>query len=195
MCLPRYTSECSARHFSMLWNCRRYHAVGYGLGKLNIAARLCLLVEARFQKFASDLAIEERFHAAISNSKCRTFGSKVATGGVKCNNRASLRFSMASSSVLPCDATSTSRHWATYHSLSLNITALKSRFIHAYYHNFWQRHFVINPRFAAATRLYTISLSTGSNPARSIIEMISCLLILLRRQNRRRSYGRTRGRR
>jgi len=83
MCLPNDTSECSACDFSMFWNRRRYQAVRYDLGEFNMATSLRNLIEARFQKFASDFAIRDRFHAAISNSKCRTFGSKVATGGVK----------------------------------------------------------------------------------------------------------------
>jgi len=83
MCLPKDTTESSARHFSMFRNRGRYQAARYGLCEFNMAAGLSDLIKARFHKFASDLAIWDRFHAAISNSKCRTLGNTVATGGVK----------------------------------------------------------------------------------------------------------------
>ncbi len=67
----------------MLGKRRRYQAARQGFCELNMAAGLSDLIEARFHKFAPEFAIWDRFHAAISNSKCRTFGRTVAIGGVK----------------------------------------------------------------------------------------------------------------
>ena len=82
----------------------------------------------RFQ-LTFDFAERERLQAATSTSTCRTCGAMVAAGGAKCSSNASLRFSKASASLAPCEATSTSRHCAMNHSPSCQTEALKFRFM------------------------------------------------------------------
>ena len=108
--LSENASKCSARYFSMLWYNRSYQAILDSLGKFNVTAGLTRFIKTSLQKFPPDFAVRSRFHPAMSNSNCLILGGSVATGGVKCKTSASFRFSIASSSVLPCDAMSTSKH-------------------------------------------------------------------------------------
>ena len=136
MRLSENASKGPGRYFSMLWyNCGDQATLD-SFGKFNVTAGLARFVKTSLQEFTPDFAIRSWFHAAMSSSNCLILGGKVATGGVKCRTSASFKFSIASSSVLPCDATSTSRHWAIYQSPSLNTTALKFLVISDLFYHF-----------------------------------------------------------
>src|ERR1039457_3993872 len=64
----------------------------------------------------------------------RTSGGRVACGGSKCSSIASLRLARASSSVSPWLATSSSRHWETYHRPSRQTVAANGRFMTSLFH-------------------------------------------------------------
>ena len=64
----------------------------------------------------------------------RTFGGRVACGGSKCSSSASFRLARASSSVSPRVATSSSKHWETYHFPSRQTVAANGRFMTSFFH-------------------------------------------------------------
>src|SRR5450432_2199872 len=64
----------------------------------------------------------------------RTSGGRVACGGSKCSSIASLRLARASSSVSPWLATSSSKHWETYHFPSRQTVAANGRFMILFFH-------------------------------------------------------------
>ncbi len=71
MCLSQDTSECSAGHFSMLWNRRCYQTARNGLCELNMAADLPGLIETRFQslRLSSRYCIGFTQRSLVQNSE------------------------------------------------------------------------------------------------------------------------------
>ena len=58
----------------------------------------------------------------------------MACGGSKCSSSASFKLASASPSVSPWLATSTSRHWETYHFPSRQTVAANGRFMPPFFH-------------------------------------------------------------
>jgi len=83
MGLSQDTAQRAARHFSMLRNYGSYKTIGGLPCKLYVTSCLSSLVKSGLQQLASEFAVGDRLHAAISSSKWRTLGSTVAVGGAK----------------------------------------------------------------------------------------------------------------